>query len=79
MNRLFHELTYTAKVSEKSCQERNSNSHVRVTGPLLYQLSNRVSWEQYARSIQFKCTRDSHNLTLDIREDVQCFDSVSTR
>ena len=72
MNRIFHELTDTAEVSKKSWLERDSNSHLWVTGPLLYQLSYRVNWEQNASFIQFKHTRDSRdNLTLDIREDVQ--------
>ena len=59
-----------------SCLERNSKPYLRVTRPLLYQLSYRVNWEQYGCFVHHKSTRDSHdNLTL-IREDVHCFDSI---
>ena len=52
MNRIFHELTYIDKISYTSWLERDSNSHLRVSGPLFH----RVNWEQYARFTQFKCT-----------------------
>ena len=69
---------YSAKVNKKSWLGGDSNSHLRVTGELLYQLSYRVNREQYAPLIQLKCTSNSrNNITFDIREDVQCFDSIS--
>ena len=70
--------TRTAIVVYKSWLEQDLNSHLRVSGPLLYQFSYRVNWEQYSRFIHFKCTRDPRDkLALAIREDVQCFDSIS--
>ena len=51
MSRIFHELTYTTSVNQKSWLERDSNLHLLVTGPLLYQLSYRDNWEQCTRFI----------------------------
>ena len=53
--------SYTAKVNCKSLPERDSNSHLRVTGALLNQLDYRVNWEQYSHFIQFECTKDSRD------------------
>lgn len=48
----------------------NLDSRLRVLEPLLYQLSNQVSWEQRSRKIHFIYTRDFRdNLTL-MKEDV---------
>ena len=72
-----YELTSTAKVNHRSWLQRDLNSHLRVTIPLLNQLSYRVNWDQYVCFIHFKCTRDSRdNSTLDLREDAQSFDST---
>ena len=75
---MFHELIYNAEINQKSWLERESNSHLRVTGLLLYQLIYRVNREMYSHFIQLKCTRDSRDsLALNIRDDVQYFDFIS--
>ena len=57
--------------------ELDLNSHHEDTGATLYLSSYRVL-KLEASFIQFKCTRYSRdNLTLSMRIDVQCFNSIS--
>ena len=66
------------KSTEKRWLERDLNSHFRDTVPPLYLLSYRVHRDWRRDFIQFKCTRYSRaNLTLSMRMDVQCFNSIS--
>ena len=60
---IFHELTSTAKKSTRVGIELASSGYRP-------NLSYRFNWEQYKI---YEISRD--DLTADIREDVQCFDS----
>ena len=56
-------LSSSSKVNWTNCWlKRDSNSHPWVSWSLLYQLSYRVNWEQYACWIQFKYNGDSHDI-----------------
>ena len=70
-------LTYIAKINLNNSFERNSNSYLQISASLLYLLSYRVNWEQYARFIHCKDITDSSDNLTRVRQDMQCFDCVS--
>ena len=68
--------TLIVTVNQKSWLERDSKSHFWVSGPLLYQLSCRVNWEQYTRLFHVRSMKGSRNNLAIAREYMQCSDYI---